>query len=263
MVDDYNGGRIESNTIQSGNIDDPAWILQLLLESNGTMQNIAGVGMHPEAQLSKDGYDKMSLPRLNNYTDMTTNHDDYFYHHFSTDVIPTHNKGTWLFTLSSNVLNGSSRLNWDNSEMVTSSSVLWLIDESNGQVINMNVVDNYSFNFSSDSQFSIHLTSGPLDFPTPVLLNLGDPFPNPTDGLTKITVSLPELEHNHSIELSLLDLNGRLVKSIVNGVYAPGVYVFNTSEEVIKSLKDGVYFYKMSFQNSDNRPVYKKLVVKN
>ena len=217
--------------------------------------------MHPDAKIDKDQFDKMLLPRFLDYVDMYSAHNQYFYPWFKTDVAPRDVSYNWLYTLESNYINGPLKLEWNNSAFRNSISQLWIIDEHNGKVINLSDVEEYAFNFKGKHQFSVHYTENKSALPVPYLLNLGEPFPNPTDGLAQITVSLPEGNHEYEILLELLDINGRQVEVLTEGIYTPGVHTFQTDGTVINDLQNGVYLYRLSFKNSSIKPGLKKLVI--
>ncbi|PCH90831.1 MAG: hypothetical protein COB85_09895 [Bacteroidetes bacterium] len=83
-------------------------------------------------------------------------------------------------------------------------------------------------------------------------IQLGNPYPNPSDNNVSISYFLPE---SKEISLSLLDLQGRLVKTISQGRQAKGSHVVQVS---LDNLAQGVYFYQLKAQNN----VYQKKLVK-
>jgi len=64
-------------------------------------------------------------------------------------------------------------------------------------------------------------------------------YPNPFNSTTRITYSLPEAA---IVNLTLFDISGREVASIVNGYRKAGVYEANISAE---NLSSGLYFIKL------------------
>jgi len=53
--------------------------------------------MDPSASLSKDPFDEIRLPRLEDYLDITFDHPESRFHYFTQDVIPTTEEGSWKF----------------------------------------------------------------------------------------------------------------------------------------------------------------------
>ncbi len=70
-------------------------------------------------------------------------------------------------------------------------------------------------------------------------LSLDQNSPNPVSSTTTIQFSLPEAG---AVSLQLYDPTGRMIRSIANGFYSPGVY--STSFDA-KALPDGAYYYRL------------------
>ncbi|NQU06250.1 MAG: T9SS type A sorting domain-containing protein, partial [Calditrichaeota bacterium] len=73
----------------------------------------------------------------------------------------------------------------------------------------------------------------------PVEFGIVSAYPNPFNSTTRITYSLPEAA---IVNLTLFDISGREVASIVNGYRKAGVYEANISAE---NLSSGLYFIKL------------------
>jgi len=69
---------------------------------------------------------------------------------------------------------------------------------------------------------------------------LFDNYPNPFNSTTTIKYNIPQ---SGIVTLKIFDINGKLVKTLVNGYQQKGQYVinFNASE-----LSSGIYFYQLS-----------------
>ena len=81
---------------------------------------------------------------------------------------------------------------------------------------------------------------------------LGQNYPNPVNKETSIQYHLPLASH---VSLSLYDINGRLVKLLVNGSRQQGVHTVRVNSG---SLSNGIYFYK--FQ-AGNITAVKKMII--
>ncbi|MEP7375035.1 MAG: DUF4082 domain-containing protein [Chitinophagaceae bacterium] len=81
---------------------------------------------------------------------------------------------------------------------------------------------------------------------------LGQNFPNPFRNQTRIQYSLPVASN---VNLSLFDMNGRLIKVIVNGSREQGTHtvIFNSG-----FLSSGLYFYKIQ---AENFSAVKKMII--
>ncbi len=73
----------------------------------------------------------------------------------------------------------------------------------------------------------------------PSAYSLSQNYPNPFNPSTKIKFSVP---HSSSVKISVFDVTGREVKTLINEQLSPGTYetAFNAS-----MLTNGVYFYSM------------------
>ncbi len=69
-------------------------------------------------------------------------------------------------------------------------------------------------------------------------------YPNPFNSRTTIRFNLAE---TRNVNLSIYDINGRLIKTIADGVYGPGEssVVWNGQSESGEAAPSGVYFYRL------------------
>jgi hypothetical protein len=77
-------------------------------------------------------------------------------------------------------------------------------------------------------------------------------YPEIFSGYTTIQYSLPEQNH---VELTLYDINGRIVKTLVNDVQASGDYSYRWygENQSGQSLGNGIYFYRLKAGNNIHR----------
>ncbi len=89
----------------------------------------------------------------------------------------------------------------------------------------------------------------------PAVYDMGSPRPNPSAGCVSIQMSVPETEG--PVTISVYDLSGRCVDTVVNGIFKAGEHniVWDSS---ISSISTGVYFLRM---DAPGVTVTKKLVV--
>ncbi len=87
---------------------------------------------------------------------------------------------------------------------------------------------------------------------TPVNFQLADAFPNPFNPSTTISFSLPEAQ---DITLSVYNVNGQLVQTLVSGVVEMGAHnvTFDASE-----LSSGMYLYTLE---TPSQSISKKMVL--
>ena len=76
-------------------------------------------------------------------------------------------------------------------------------------------------------------------------------YPNPFNSSTSIEYTLFE---NTSVELTIYDIQGRLVKTLVNGVQPSGTHkaIWNAMDDTGKSVSSGIYLYKLTTSDGHN-----------
>ena len=98
-----------------------------------------------------------------------------------------------------------------------------------------------------------------INVETPVAFELGQNFPNPFNPTTAISFSIPKSGH---VELSIYDILGRNVKTLVSGAYDVGNYsvVWDATDMNGNLVSNGVYFY--TIKADDFRLTKKMLFMK-
>ncbi|MBU1633750.1 T9SS type A sorting domain-containing protein [bacterium] len=93
----------------------------------------------------------------------------------------------------------------------------------------------------------------------PLCFELSQNYPNPFNPTTRIHYTMPKSEH---VNLTIYDLTGREVKTLVNRVVAPGKYtaVWDGRSENGRLASTGVYFYV--FKSSSFNKVRKMVLIK-
>ncbi len=247
--------KVENEVAFNGN----NWMTKLNLNWGGKHREIAAIGMHEQAQASKDQFDKLVVPRFENYLEMYTSDNDYFYPKFSHDIKSQATEQVWIYDLESNHISGLTELTWDPER--DGNGRLWLVDETNGKITEMSNANSYSFAMNGHHQFSIHYSEDPNYQVVPTRLALGDIYPNPVNASAQIPLLLPKQSETYDLSLNLYNLNGQLIKNIASGIYSAGIYVFDINIEDL-DLKDGMYFYGVTFKNTDQTPRQKKIIIK-
>ncbi|MFC2124116.1 MopE-related protein [Bacteroidota bacterium] len=257
------GGRIATNRINAGDIDKQDWLVPLQLEFNGEQIEIGGIGMHPNASDFKDPYDIMAIPRFNAYLDLYTKHPGYFYPWFSTDVVPSQSEYSWMFRLESNFVNGPVSMRWDNTMMSESQSQLYLIDNLTGNRVDMKTQDSHTIDLQDSQPFTIYYFNNPSSIIVPDQVLLGNAYPNPAGKEVTIPILLSDDMIEYNIRLSVYDMNGREISTLVKGTLSPGFHEVNWDllGENGEMVKAGVYLYRLSFGNDNYLPQQKRIII--
>ena len=206
--------------------------------------------MRPDASLSKDRYDAMALPRLNEYLDISFQHDEYFYPWFRKDIVPSTKEYIWEFTVESNLKDEEIRLSWDNSEFGGSEKKLILFDVERQLAIDMADQQEYlSLSGESVRPFRIYYGwQGFIDEAIqPDHVMLGSAFPNPFSESVNLPFTLPNTQSSYRVRMSIRNLLGQEVKVLYDGEKAAG---FNQIEwlgddAIGRKVSAGMYLYHL------------------
>jgi hypothetical protein len=247
--------------IASHNIDETKWLVNIILQQGNKVTTIAAIGMADEASHSKDVYDEFVLPRFVKYTEMFTTHDDYFYPYFRKDIRAANDRESWLYTFESNEVAGLLTLRWENDDFKYASKHLWLINESNGDVIQMNSINEYSFSPQSGQQFSVHLTTGINDLPAPFKVLVSKPFPNPASSRVNVQLGLPQALNTYEATLSVYGPKGELIKTLNYKEIQSGMHKLSVDLN-LSSLTSGLYYIKIDIEGDTPFTRIDKIVLK-
>ena len=79
----------------------------------------------------------------------------------------------------------------------------------------------------------------------PTRYSLGANYPNPFNPSTTISFTLPTSE---SVRLSVFDIQGRLVATLVNEVYSAGRHevIWRGQDNSSRPVASGTYFYRLT-----------------
>jgi hypothetical protein len=214
------GGRKATPELLTSDLSKPEWFVPLTI-TQGTIANYStGFGMHPEANLLKDQYDDMVVPRFINYLEFYTTHTDYFSPWFSRDVVSTSASHSWDFSFESN-LSGSVELQWSKEELGMNLAQLFLFDPTAGILLDMKKLDRYRFEPKSKQTIKVFYGASEKEV-APNVDALTAAWPNPFSKETNISFVVKDKESK--VAVSVFDLMGKKIYQLVNGVYDAGVY---------------------------------------
>jgi hypothetical protein len=254
----FTAGRKRQEQISS-DLGENAWELPIKLSQGGCRLELAGIGMHPEALSSKDRFDDIRLPRLDEYLDVTFEHPEYKFSHFSKDIVPTREEYTWTFAAeSSSALEGIT-LEWDNSMFGENSAQLFLLDLTDATVVNMRSQNSYSYNGSEKREFRIYYIRSQKEF-SPGICLASVPFPNPARTNVNVNIVLPDAHERYSVLLQIFDFRGKPVKQIHYSGLQGGMHQlqWNTDSENVAA---GTYFIRTTINEKPFGPVRRIIVL--
>ncbi|MEQ8362283.1 MAG: FG-GAP-like repeat-containing protein [Cyclobacteriaceae bacterium] len=255
------GRKREAGRIASTELDADNWRTMFTLKQSDVTFTLGGIGMNPEAKLSYDDFDDVTVPRLNDFLEMNFHHPEHFAKRFSRDVVPTQEEYTWQFTVDSN-LDGLATLQWDNTSFGANENELYLLDVAQQKPINMRDASAYTFDANISSQFKVYFGEHLAAKIQPEKIKLGKAYPNPTSGLTTIPFTLPEATGSYHVRLEVYDMVGRRVDILQNGLLPAGFYE-SEWDSTNKQFSNGLYTYRLVVAGDRKNEVYTDKIILN
>lgn len=276
-VDSYDIEEIENNW-NNPNFE-PAWVYEeaILVNHNGTKTNVPTMGGSSSGDVNGT-----FVPTGRNEAIALV---EYFQKNFSSvftievyasDIISASAMGLIIdYPAGVNINNVTSQLGelknlkiknnqivatWSNQSeeaAVNSSEPVLVISASTNQSYNGSDI---RFQVNNKSHFVTNGQAFKPEFSVPFLSvngtdNLSFSYPNPASESTVIYFTLPEAA---KANLNIYNINGQLVKNIMNEEMSAGQHSVNLS---VTDLKEGVYFYNLTTSGNVNINQAKRLVV--
>jgi hypothetical protein len=230
------------------------WIVNFALSAGELKYNLGGVGMHPDADISKDEMDLVALPRFGEFAEVAVDHPEHAAKRFTRDVVPTADGYVWEVAVTSSFMGQRHELSWDNSYWGSNEKQLWLLDRVSQQVINMREQNSYSFvkeeqsrNFKlfyGDEQFiSQHLY--------PEKITTTKAFPNPFNEHTTFNFTIPPALDRSNVQLLVYNLQGQQVAKPAEALFDAGFHSlrWNGTGDSGEKLRPGLYIYRLIIRN--------------
>jgi len=236
-----NGGRI----VEKEETDLPAWVTTIELKEKGNIINKSKIGMHENADFSYDKYDLVRLPSLVKTASLKIDHPEFFAPSFSSDFVPITNYFEWELQLEDFKEGSSYTLDWELLENSESSQARILYDLSNQKRIDMSEVNSYTFSATKGQKFTVFY--GDIDEINnsllPYSVTLGDIYPNPVIDNLVIPFNIPELNDGNNVELSLFNLQGRKIITLLNNKRNSGFHQITWDRMNVQGAKtpSGLY----------------------
>lgn len=255
------GRKREAGRIASAELDADNWRTSFILKQSDVTFTLGGIGMNPEAKISYDDFDDVTVPRLSDFLEINFHHPEHFAKRFSRDVVPTQKEYTWQFTVDSN-LEGLATLNWDNTRFGNNEYELYLFDISLQKRIDMREASAYSFDTKTSTQFRVYFGENLAAKIQPEKIQLGKAYPNPTNGRTTIPFTLPGATGSYHVRLEVYDMVGRRVDVLKNGILSAGFYE-SEWDSTNKQLSNGLYTYRLIVAGDKKNEVYTDKIILN
>ncbi|MEZ4775832.1 MAG: FG-GAP-like repeat-containing protein [Bacteroidia bacterium] len=246
------------------------WGINFTLRSGKLEYPLGGIGMHPEAQESKDKFDAIPPPRMPSYLDMNFSHPEHFAGKFTRDIVPAAKSHVWEFTVESNIESRAIELNWDNSLLNFAGQKLILFDVEHQRPVDM--TENTSYLSLSDGKtrrFRVYFGSENfvVEQLRPDFIYLGDAFPNPASASDRVTIpfTLPATQDMYGVKLLIYNSFGQEINRIDAGNLREGFHELNWDGRAGSGSKvaNGIYIYHLLVEeNGNTRQFTGRLMIK-
>jgi hypothetical protein len=234
----------QKNEFANKAIDTDTWAVPLSIEQGTTENSYGGFGMHPEANTSKDRYDKLTVPRFIHYLELNSYHPEFFDPWFSRDIVLSMDHYTWNFSIETDNPEEDIKLSWDNNAFGNNNAVLLLYDPLAQVLINMKQSTTYHIGKTNRRDVKIFFGRDEKSLNTDVT-GLGQIYPNPV--IDQATIPFLTSGNNERVEITLFDMMGKRVRGLVNGYFNSGYHEasWDGKDAQDAHLPAGVYFYRM------------------
>jgi hypothetical protein len=251
-----NGGRI-SQEMKAGRIsqeerEDPnmAWLVNFDLQGTHLAYRLGGLGMHGLANVSKDAYDDITVPRFSSFLEMSFDHPEYFAPRFTRDMVPPAEAYTWTFTVAANPGNQTVRMNWEGLlDKMQADKKLYLYDERSGVAVDMRRQGSYAFALDGSTPFRVlYGSEAYIRENLPIMqVHVGQPFPNPFAEQVQIPVSLPGENDTYTVRMKIYSGQGALINTVEKVTLESGIHYFtwDGADSGGRRVPSGMYVYRM------------------
>lgn len=252
------GGRVKQEEELSINIDANAWLLPFQLVQ-GEVVSRGGIGMHPQASVSKDRFDDVTTPRFIQYLESNFYHPEFFWPRFSRDVVPATGEHEWNLAIESNGT-GPIEMRWDAQAIAQAQSALYLVDEEDARLVDMRVQSAVTFSEKQRKDLKIiYANSGEY---TPTITRMGAPWPNPANREVNIPFILAGSNATYRVEADVFDLKGVKMATLSMADVQAGAHitVWDTKDDAGNELPNAIYIIKLKV-NGRYLPEFSKVIV--
>ena len=220
--------------------------------------------MHPDAKDGKDNLDAMRVPRFVKYTDITFNHEEFWYPWFSGDVVPREELYTWEFEANNNT-GEPVLLKWDNSFFGENEYQLFLEDMENGKIISMRESNFYGYEADSLREFKVHYgTTEKLSNELPLGVALDTSYPNPFISSTVIPFTLPEKDGIFNVRLEIFDFLGHQIEVLMDNSLPSGIHKveWDGLDATGNSVDEGLYIILLKISSDKVNATFSQKIMK-
>lgn len=243
-------GRIKQDQVLEKNIDALNWEFPITISQGTRKNNLIAVGMHQEASMGKDRFDRAVLPAFIDQPELYTSNNDLFAPYLLRDVVGQKEMHDWKFMVVAEE-NKPAVLSWDSEFIRHNQSQLILYDQQENVLLDMRKTNSYSFMPRKDKTIRIIYTRKELE----VQSNIELASPNPFNHETKLPGYFNVAGEKTHVSVSIKNLTGveifhssYVIEEI--GLHQPTWDGGNLNGEIQNT---GLYLYQVTYSNGSNK----------
>jgi hypothetical protein len=251
-----NGGRVSSIGTDISRDD---WNILLHIKQGSYVNELGGFGMHPLSVAGQDRHDNFNPPRFMDLPEVNFVNPEVPSLVFSNNMVATAAEYVWEFTPAGNP-GQLAQLNW--SQLSSSGSQqLFLLDEEQATVIDMNSTNHYEFELTNSCRFRVFFGHDVEKKITPQVISASSPFPNPlgADLRATVNIGLPDHDGAYAVDLQIFNMQGAQV-GLVSRLLYPGIH--SVELELSDAAAAGMHLYRLSVSSDHSSKVFTGKIIK-
>ncbi len=245
-----NGGRVGTMTASHKHLKrvvngaDEGWGVDFTLKTDKLQYALSGLGMHQEANLSKDRYDAVALPKLSEYVDIQFEHSEYFSPLFTKDIVPLQKEFIWNMKVVASSAHSPIEISWEKPANLPLGKQLVLYDPVQQTIVDM-ITNNRYVTTGVESPLQVYYGNAQFIKAQlkPHSVQIGDAYPNPFTESLFLPIVLLESDKPYHVQIQLYNSFGVEVGT-TEFILEGGFHEVKVIEENDGKLGSGVYFYK-------------------
>ncbi|WKZ61316.1 MAG: T9SS type A sorting domain-containing protein [Cyclobacteriaceae bacterium] len=253
LKNNTSGGRTAKGS--NNTLDEPAWVLPLHLTNGSLTNQLGGIGMHPDAKILKDEFDRTSMPFLQGmgFFELQV-HNLEEGRPFTRDIVPTQDAYTWRVKIHKDD-QGSLIMQWDNTKFGNNDKQLFLFNPLTQEAVNMRKkstahlgteTENIVIMYGDQAYIEEELKRETLTF--------APAFPNPSIGKISIPMYIPESAWGMPVKISIFNAQGQLLSHVVDKSLPHGNHTFEWT-----ATQTGLYLLRLT---AGNKTTTQKIIIR-
>lgn len=253
LKNNTSGGRTAKGS--NNTLDEPAWVLPLHLTNGSLTNQLGGIGMHPDAKILKDEFDRTSMPFLQGmgFFELQV-HNLEEGRPFTRDIVPTQDAYTWRVKIHKDD-QGSLIMQWDNTKFGNNDKQLFLFNPLTQEAVNMRKKSTAHLGTETENIVIIYGDQAYIEEELKrETLTFAPAFPNPSIGKISIPMYIPESAWGMPVKISIFNAQGQLLSHVVDKSLPHGNHTFEWT-----ATQTGLYLLRLT---AGNKTTTQKIIIR-